>query len=543
MDSGTSFNVAAKHLFRHLHDVRALRRNPLVRHAFEHPTSGSAGQARERVVLERIHELVRQGADYCRDADVAEGKDERASRQHAIVTLQCLQKRPIGEVAAVLGISPAHCYRERADICKRVARYICECSAPLATEYLPDFDEFSLLADRAMRQSAFGDIGTALRECDQLVGIAPTAPKKVTALRVSALVSLHFGDIKRAENAYLAARELCTDERWPDVSPLRDAARASVDLTASRLAYFHADGEQTLRMAERATQRLKTVGESSLPEIKDLFIESLFALGSAFCNTGNLARGYECIGEAETRLGNSCTVSFQLRARIAVAVWKLRDDLLMNSNCWYPSWQRLKGLTRAFERAYTAGFLFEAVTSLVALAEYHSIAGNDAEALRVGRSAILLAKQQTSERVRIQTSIRVATALHSTRYWRDASTLLPSTDDLKACDSYHRELVAHLAAQRAFRSRAFSDAWRLAKDEDDRRETAALAISRRLIAAEAAHELERKDAPALIEAAVPAAEHLGCAPILKDAYTVAAKVTGNARFRRQADELARLLTA
>jgi hypothetical protein len=215
----------------------------------------------------------------------------------------------------------------------------------------------------------------------------------------------------------------------------------------------------------------------------------------------------------------------------------------MNSACWYPSWQRLKGLTQAFERAYASGFLFEAVIALVALVEYHSIAGNDAEALRVGRFAILLSKQQTSERVRIQTSIRVALALQSTRYWMEAFALLPNAHQLASCDSYHRELVSHIAAQRAFRSRAFSEAWALAKDEGDRRETAALAISRRLLAAEAAHELERRDARALIEAAIPDAEHLGCAPILKDAYVVAARVTGNARFRRQADELARLLTA
>jgi hypothetical protein len=35
MDSSASFNVAAKHLFRHLHDARALRKNPLVQRFFE----------------------------------------------------------------------------------------------------------------------------------------------------------------------------------------------------------------------------------------------------------------------------------------------------------------------------------------------------------------------------------------------------------------------------------------------------------------------------------------------------------------------------
>jgi hypothetical protein len=543
IDAGASFNVAAKHLFRHLHDVRALRRNRLVRHAFEYPTSGSAARERERIVLDRIHDLVRRGAEHCRDSDLAEGKDERAARQHAIVTLQCLQNRPIREVAATLGISCAHCYRERADICKRIARYICECNAPVELDYLPYLDEFAVMADRAMRRSAFGDVEAAARECDNLVRFAPSAEKKVKALRVSAIVSLHFGNVKRAENAYLAAQRLCADERWPESSPAREAARASVDLIASRLAYYRADGVLALRMAERGTQRLEFLRGNPSPEMRELLIESLYELGSALCNVGNLPRGYELIDEAKTQLRDARSASFQLRARVAIAVWKLRDDLLMNSACWYPSWQRVKGLTQAFERAYASGFIFEAVIALVALMEYHSIAGNDAEALRVGRFAIFLSKQQTSERVRIQTSIRVAFAMQSTRYWMQGFSLLPNTEELASCDRYHRELVSHFAAQRAFRSRAFSEAWALAKDDGDRRETAALAISRRLIAADAAHELERKDARALIEAALPAAEHLGCAPILKDAYAVAAKITGSVRFRRQADELARLLTA
>jgi hypothetical protein len=276
--------------------------------------------------------------------------------------------------------------------------------------------------------------------------------------------------------------------------------------------------------------------------VRDLLIESFFQLGSALCNSGHLTRGYEFISQAERRLCDSRAASFQLSARIAIAVWKLRDDLLMNSSCWYPSWQRLKGLTQAFERAYGSGCLFEAAMALVALAEYHQTAGNDAEALRAGRFAVRLAEQQPNERVRLQTCIRVATTLNSTGYWREALALLPSNEQLSSCDSYHCELIAHFEAQHAFRSRAFSKAWLLAKDEENRHETAALAISRRLIAVGAAHELERKDARALIDETIPAAEKLGNAPILRDTYTVAAKVTGNGRFKRQADELARLLT-
>ena len=77
------------------------------------------------------------GAAYCRDADLAAGKEERALRQHAIVSQQCLEQRPIRDVAARLGISYYHCYRQRAEICRRVARYICERDDAPSLEFRP----------------------------------------------------------------------------------------------------------------------------------------------------------------------------------------------------------------------------------------------------------------------------------------------------------------------------------------------------------------------------------------------------------------------
>jgi len=204
-DLNTSFNVAAKHLFRHLHEPRALRRNPLVRHFFESPAIDGLGHVRERAALDRIHNLVRQGAEHCRDADLMAGKDEFAARQYAIVT-QCLEQRPIREIAAALGISYQYCYRERAKICRRVARYICECSDAAAPGYLPELNEFQILMDRTIHRAAFAEMSAAFRECDDLIRVAPSAQQKIEALRTSAFISIGFGNIKRARDAYAMAQ-------------------------------------------------------------------------------------------------------------------------------------------------------------------------------------------------------------------------------------------------------------------------------------------------------------------------------------------------
>jgi hypothetical protein len=122
--------------------------------------------------------------------------------------------------------------------------------------------------------------------------------------------------------------------------------------------------------------------------------------------------------------------------------------------------------------------------------------------------------------------------------------LLPDSEGLDASDAFHRELVTYFPAARALRLRHFRDAWTLANTPGEGMRYPRLAVRRQLIAAAAAHELEQfRDARRLIEATIPVAERLGSAVLLRDAYSIAAKVTGEARFRRQANEVARLLTA
>lgn len=543
----TSFNVAAKHLFRHLHEPRALRRNPLVRHFFESPAIDGLGRVRERAVLDRIHDLVRQGAEHCRGADLMAGKDESALRQYAIVTLQCLEQRPIREIAAALGISYQYCYRERAKICRRVARYICECSDAAAWGYLPELDEFQILIDRTMHRAAFAEMSAAFRECDELIRVAPSAQQKIEALRTTAFISIGFGNIGRAQDAYATAQVLCAEDLGAEPSLSRSVAQACIDLIGSKLAYYRADAAEALPMAQRASLRLEAVQQSAPAHVRELYVESLYELGLAFCNLGNMDRGYDCIAGAEANLRHVRAASPRLRTRVMGAAWKLRNHLLMSSKSWAPLWQRLQGLESTFEQAYASGSLVEAATALVTLAEHHALAGNDVEALREGRLAVSLANQQPSERMRSLTSLRVAIMLLSTRYSEYALPLLPSSQQLQFCEAYIRELAMYFAAERAFRLRNFGDAWIRAKGETYGREYAPLApltVSRQLIAAAAAYELERwRDARALIEATIPAAEQLGSAPTLRDVYRVAAKVTGDIRFKRQASEVARLLTA
>jgi hypothetical protein len=278
--------------------------------------------------------------------------------------------------------------------------------------------------------------------------------------------------------------------------------------------------------------------------VRELYVESLYLLGIAFCDIGNLEKGYDYIARAEANLAHLPMTSTRLRVRISIEAWRLRDHLLVNARTWYPLQDRLNGLTNAFEQAYASGWHADAIAALLALTEHHAIARSDDEAMKAARAALLLAGQQGSKRVRTHVPLQIAAYLMQTKYRGSATSLLPTGQQIEYCDSYSRGFLSYVLAERALRLGAYQNALALTDPVSDSEENDVLKMFKALVAAAAAHELHRKaDARELIESVIPAAERLGSAPTLKDAYGVAARITGDARFSRRSAEIARMLTS
>jgi hypothetical protein len=539
MDSRASFASAAKHLFRHLHDAEALRKNPLVRSYFGNG-AGGLSKGSDAAALARIHDVVRRGVERCRDADLLEGRDERAFRQHAIVTLQCIERHTMREVAATLGISYAQCYRERAAICRRVARYIAERDEGPVLEQLPAIDEFRFLANQALHRAESGDAAAALQQCDELIRDAPSAQEKIEALRISASVSVQFGEFDRANAARAMAQALWAEHLAKESSSASAIARACIDLISVDLA-MHGDVNNILPAATSATRRLEPFLARAPMRIRELHVESLVNLGLTVANLGSFEKGFDYVVEAEALLERVRPASAQLRSWAMVETWRGRNRLLMSSRHWLPAWQREQGLTRAFENAYSSGAFAGAIRALVALTEHHAFAGNDDEALCAARGAVSLAKRHPSARVSAHTSISAVLPLLSTQHWSEGTALLPSPAQLAVMDAYHRDAFTYCLAVRALRSHAFGEALNLANGGGS---FPGMAVRMRLVAAAAAHALEHKrEARSLIEEGVAVAEAHRSAPILRDAYSLASQIVPDARFKRQAREIGRLLTA
>ncbi len=539
-DSKAAFGKAAKHLFRHLHDTRALRKNPIVRRFFADTAIEELGPVREHTVLKFIHNIVREAAEHYRNEGCQSGKDQAALLDYKIVNMQCLEQRPVREVAATLGISYYYCYRRRANICRRIAQYVLNYDRQPALDFFVEFDEFQLLLDAARHGAALDDVQPALRTCERLTRLAQTIEQKIEALRMHACILLRAGKLQDALKPRHEALELLAASGHCD-SFRRDSARARVALLECRIERFRANKFEAYSFARNAVSLLEPLCASGLVSIRELYVESLFELTATLCSLGEFDEAYEWAMRAEGNLRHIRRTSAWLRSRVMVILWRLRSNMLLSARAWSPASQRSQGLTAALQDAYSAGALVEGTEALIGLADHYAWAGKDVEALAAARSAILLSSQQ-SERARLHTVIRVGLSLSMTQFRDKALSSLPEASQLDCCDEFHRATLQYLRAEEAFVNGRFDSAWALANRPSEESEYATLSISRWLVAAASAHELgRRRDARSLIERAIPAAEHSAVAPVLRDAYRLGAKITSNPRLRRQANEVANLL--
>jgi hypothetical protein len=544
VDSSSALRVVAKHLFRHLTEPRALRKNPLVSSLFHDANrSGLDSVRHERAVLDWILDLVRRGADECRDQDMLAGKRERALRQHAIIVLQCIERRPIREVATALGISCYHCYRERAAICRRVAQYVGEHSSRQPSmEPVSAIDEFSLLIEHFKHRAVFGNAESMRLAFDELLDVAPTTERKIEALRAAASRSIDFGNVTWAEHSRRIAGSIVARETRSNASATWNTTHAQLALFDSMLAYRQGRNAEALRTAEQAVGHLASV-EDHGSHMQVLYTESLLDLAIALWSVGDTRAAYERVVEAERSLRNLKSECFAVRARVIASVWKLRNYLVLEDCAYYPAQRRLRGMVDAFGLAYHAGFLSEAIDALVVMTEHYAFTGDDDSALRAGRFALRLSRYHHIPAVRAHVSIEVGVRLLPTKHSQCAMQITHATR-LDSLDAYHRELLALFRAEQALRQQRYRTAGTLAKRSGDAGRWATLGVRKQLVAVASTYALgNAQEARAMVEAVLADAELLRSAPILRDAYRVAGTVTGEARFERKAKELARLLSA
>lgn len=533
-----TFDAAVKHLFRYLDDFGRLQLNPIAKPFFD-AANTSESPARARQALSDLRAAVLETAERFR-ADASEaGEEAHAERQFAIVKMHYFDGVPLDDVAKALHVSAKHCYRERAAICRRIASALSQ-EGKTGAVVTPTEDGFYVLLDRLLEHEA--DASRAeLAACEYLQNLARTTQQKIAALHAFTVLSIRLGDDPSAEAGYVRATRVYDEQRLTLSPELQRTVEASMNVLAWSLANHRGQSDVARVAAERAVQCLELGPIDRTMYADRLQAEARFNLSTTLWASGKLSDAYDLVRETAVRC-ERLAPSASIRIRAEGSLWKLRTYLLLSNFCTSES--RIAGLVGAKERALRAGALSEAIDAMVSITECHMFANHDAQALQSARAALALARAAQNPVEYMEVAIELGVRLLSTKFWRQGLQLLPRAPALKSLDDYRKQLLSYASALGAFRAGHVEKAWTLSTAPGANDQWANLEVRRGLLAAESAHLLGRKgQANLAAEVAVAAAERLGAAPLLRNAYSVSGLVLGSARVAAQAQEIARILAA
>jgi tetratricopeptide (TPR) repeat protein len=179
IDLELSLSTAGSHLFRHVGNVRELKRNPLVQ---RYLLLGRLSDSTDVDVLNVVRDRLLAAARACRAADIASGRRLDAARCLPIVA-GIVSGKPVARVMSELGISRRQYYRERRAVCDRIVTIL---TTPLASASATVGDDRLHLQIR--RASSLIAQGVAARARALMEDAAVSGPPG--ALKVEALLTL-----------------------------------------------------------------------------------------------------------------------------------------------------------------------------------------------------------------------------------------------------------------------------------------------------------------------------------------------------------------
>jgi tetratricopeptide (TPR) repeat protein len=541
VDPSASFDVAARHLFRHLGDAAQLSRNPLVRRFFQSDEFEQFAPAKERAALSLIRELVVRAAErHWGSAREQSGGREAAYRRYTIVIEHTLVGRPLAEVAAQLGVSMRQCYRERGDAIRRIAEYIRSYEVSPRVDIVSDIDAFQLRMDRAASRAAVGDLELALRDYDEIVKADPSAEHKLEALCRRAEALVEHGDFEAAEAAIVCARDL--GRTAPGLPAL-----ARIHLIAARAFWLTGRFEQDSRELDGALDSIEPLLPEADDRVKELHAEILLEFCERYRTRGEFARAHERLLGVEAAL-RSVRMPTPKRAFDAMMEsWSLGAKDVQFEGAGTRSLSRYEGLLelRALARSFTSP------KRLIRLAEafmqHHADAGDHVTASQWAQRAIRIAREHADGRLLAEVHLVLADWMSITPQSDRAPRLLQGAEGVFPAGSPDWILFRGLQAECALQAQRYEEAIALATDVEsavERMGNPRFGAAARTTIALAAHALgKQKEAQEQMSSALEVIDAYGTPWTRLSAYRAAATITGERRHRRRMREIRRSLQA
>jgi tetratricopeptide (TPR) repeat protein len=542
----SSFEAAARHLFRNLTDPRKLQRNPIVRRFFEDSKTGRMMGAKESQALTVIHRLIIQGAEYCRKTDIEARKQEQAHRQYTIVTKCSLQGESLSSVAAELGISIRQCYRERANIFKRIALYLSSyspISVPSASCFL---DAFRFQMNKAITLTEAADIDNAIHIYDDLIRSGGEIGHRLEALCKRADLSLELGEFEHAQSLLSEMhRMLAACGRSELSQQAAEATRAHLDLIWGKLKWSTADFFAASAAIQRSVARSEAAQQTAGKRAKELYVEILVESAEHLLYQGDFAGATVSLQKAQSILNCVLLPSLLRRLDVTYGLANL-NDVAKGRETW-PLARRIVVLQELAELAQTSGSLWRAVRTSANLVAHYAFSHDYSAAREVATGALAIAKQFPSRQIKLTILDLAEALLVTTPYWRQVPAILQWADEAIVKNSMQWIYSQLLWSFYFLRAGDYVQAWARADAAQSAAVRAAAprqqgaAERNRAVAAQALGQRERacESLASALSIVIRHGSLLSC----RETYRVAASITGERRFQQQAKEITRLLSA
>ena len=521
-----SFEVAIRHLFRHLNDPERLRSNPLAKRFFE-----SRRRIHQKGALLAIRSLIDAAAKAYRDVAAP---DERPKVERQLTILYgCIKKQTVKQMSSQLGVSVRQCYRERSAIYRYVAEFIrhhdLRKAAPVANIASP----FEVEMERAALRAENGDYDQAIRAYTSLVSKGATR-QKLEAFNKRVELELELGSLRAAESllsdlaVMLKGCAECLSE-----TEIK-AYSAQIDLLGARLAW-------ELGSFEVAFSKLFEARDASL-RFRDAYAGRFRGLYADIALT-SANRAFE-VGDFDSariflRLTRDADSTVSISSGAAANVSLI--EAMLNVSTMRPGAEvtlrdQIDLVNQAQAIALQCGSLKWRLQAEVALTMLRRSSENVLEKVEL---ILSVAKGLRNPRLFATLSLELADLLLETPFWRRAKALFRVTLPRASLNAGYFSLlkaVYYLKAGSAATSLTHAkDAYAIAKAA---RALKLQASTLRLLA-EVSHDLGYDaEAADYILSALPLAERYASAPVCLKVYRSAALITGSRKYAREAKMLA-----
>jgi tetratricopeptide (TPR) repeat protein len=433
-DPESSFEVAARHLFRHVNDLDALRRNPLARFVFDNTDEDGEGP----VGLVRLHARIIGEASTLHDE--LTGDEARARRRHAIVVGLCNGESP-DEAAARVGLSKRQYYRERRSICTHVSRALLS-AMPKPSAVASDPLRFLLVRAEALVDQGCGRRAVTLLE-DASARMQESSARCVVRLELARALAALEND---APKAALPGEYSELDEyalHGQDTGWLSDRAA----LARALLALETGGGRDAGRALETLVKRW-LVEQRATEEMLDALIEC----GNWYCQTGRA-------GDAQKMLRHVRAVARELRhpsviQRIAIE--------LLGARCTEDSADEFalehRHLADALSLSTSNGSAKGALSAICALTVHYASIGLDGEAYALAEHGLRIARTTDGNRHLEAVAIHTVVGFIVTRHWRNIAPLLFEAERLTRAGSLSWAILKHVQGSYLTRVRRYDRA-------------------------------------------------------------------------------------